>query len=104
MTAPDKILTAVTYAFGVTTAEISGKSRLRHITEARQAAMLLMRDFAGMTLMEIAAAMKRTHPTVIHGIANARFLIGIDIPFTVCYHKARCLLVTTNKLLHEKEI
>jgi chromosomal replication initiator protein len=63
----DRILTAVCDAYGVKPKDVRGQRRLRSIVLARQVAMALARDPAGLPLKTIGAYFGgRDHSTVLH--------------------------------------
>jgi chromosomal replication initiator protein len=65
----DLILEETSAYFGLTRAEICGKSRSRPLTTARHIAMYLMREQNGLSLVKIGEIFGgRDHTTVIHGI------------------------------------
>lgn len=63
---PDAIIRRVAAAFGVSEKELLGPSRLRNVLRARQVAMYLTRELAGLSLPRIGAAFGRDHTTVLH--------------------------------------
>lgn len=62
----DAIIRRVAAAFGVSEKELLGPSRLRGVLVARQVAMYLVRELAGLSLPRIGAAFGRDHTTVLH--------------------------------------
>ncbi len=64
---PGRIIETVASYFGVTAAELKGKTRAREIVVPRQIAMYLIREETDITLAEIGHALGgRDHTTVIH--------------------------------------
>lgn len=67
----DQVLDDVARAFGVTVAEIKGRTRTQRITLARQVAMYLYRSLLELSLKEIGAALGgKDHTTVMHSIGK----------------------------------
>lgn len=54
--------------FGVSVADLSGKTRARPIATARHVAMYLVRECTGMSLIKIGELFDRDHSTALHGI------------------------------------
>lgn len=61
------IARAVSDATGIRLGEIMGQSRKRPIVEARHLVMFLARQ-QGITYTAIAAAMRKDHTTIVHGV------------------------------------
>lgn len=64
--------------YGVTAKDIIGRSRLPHLVEARQAAMMFARD-EGVGLEDVGAHMDRDHTTVLHGERRARERLAANV-------------------------
>lgn len=62
----DAIIGRVAVVFGVSEKELLGPGRLRGVLLARQVAMYLARELAGLSLPRIGAAFGRDHTTVLH--------------------------------------
>lgn len=62
------IIHAVAQAFVIPTASLWSEDRRIATTQARQAAMILMRTHLDMTLQAIGAVFRRDHGTVIHAL------------------------------------
>ena len=72
MTSIALIQRATAAYFGVTTADLTGPTRLRHIVTARWLAMLIVRQRLGNSLPRIGRAFGgRDHTAVMHGIRQA---------------------------------
>lgn len=63
-----RILRAVARAYNFTPAQLCSPARPAELAEARQVAMLLMRE-ARATVEEVGRALERHHTTVTHGVA-----------------------------------
>ncbi|MEO0108320.1 MAG: chromosomal replication initiator protein DnaA, partial [candidate division WOR-3 bacterium] len=78
-TSRELILERVCETFGVSLAEVNGRSRTRRITIARQAAMYLYRNLLGMSLKEIGGHFgSRDHTTVLHSISKIEQQKSVD--------------------------
>ena len=63
----------VAAAFGVAASELRGRSRQRHLVEARQVAMYVLREATGLSLPAIGRALGgRDHTTVMHALERVR--------------------------------
>lgn len=70
---PNDVITAVADTFGVGVVALSGPGRSQHLAFARQAAMLLLRDYLPwLSTEEIGRLLKRDHTTVLYGVQAAR--------------------------------
>lgn len=65
-------------AFGVTVADIKGRSRQRHHVRARQAAFYVASKVTPMSMLEMGRRLDRDHSTVIHSIGLIAALIERD--------------------------
>ena len=74
----EEIMHRVARATGVTVAELRSRAKHKTLAEARQLAMLLMRDVEGMSLPEIGRMLDRDHTTVMHGIRSAKENLEFD--------------------------
>jgi chromosomal replication initiator protein len=63
----ETILRAVCAEFGVTKDDLLSKKREATISQARQIAMFLLREDAGLTVARIGRELERDHSTVLHG-------------------------------------
>jgi len=61
------ILSAVCAEFGVSKDDLLSKKREAQISQARQIAMFLLREDAGLTVARIGRELERDHSTVLHG-------------------------------------
>ena len=62
-----QVIDATARAFDLTSTDLIGKNRVKHINEARQVAMYLARELTESSLLQIGSAFgKRTHSTVHH--------------------------------------
>ncbi len=64
----EKILASVSAKYGVTEAEIKGKSRRREITNARHVSIYFIRKFTGFSLKQIANIFGRDHTTIMSSL------------------------------------
>ncbi len=66
---PDEIMRQVASRYNVTVAQILSDTRLREVVEARNAAMMLLRDVLGLSYNDIGRMLgSRAHTTVLHGL------------------------------------
>jgi chromosomal replication initiator protein len=72
------IVRRVGKVFGVAEQDLLGASRLRSILRARQVAMYLAREVAGLSLPRISAAFARDHSTVLHACRKIVEIMGAD--------------------------
>lgn len=76
---PDQVLARVAEAFGVTVAELRGRSRRTFIAHARQAAMLALIRLTDLSSGEIGEQLDgRDHSTVLYGVAAAEDRMATD--------------------------
>ena len=73
-----QILEIVASETGLTVADIKGDSRLPSVSDARQLAMLALREHTNLSLPGIARVLNRTHSTVMHGIDRARRAVATN--------------------------
>lgn len=79
---PDQILSRVAEAYGVTVADLRGRSRKPQIVQARQAAMLALRRLTDLSSGEIGEQLDgRDHSTVLYGAAQAEARLLADDDF-----------------------
>jgi chromosomal replication initiator protein len=69
------ILTTTASYFGLTRADLVGKSRSRPLTTARHVAMYLTRECTGLSLLKIGELFDRDHTTVMHGLKKVEALM-----------------------------
>jgi chromosomal replication initiator protein len=75
----EAVLQAVCAYFGLGRPVLLGKSRAMGIAQARQVAMYLLREDAGLTVIQVGHALSRDHSTVLHGYSQvARALTAGD--------------------------
>src|ERR671937_915840 len=80
----ETVLQAICDYYGVSRPMLLGKSRELTVAQARQVAMYLMREDAGLTSSQIGQELGRDHSTVLHGHARiASALKGGDAIMTV---------------------
>lgn len=70
--AASEVVAVVAAHFGVTAGELISASRRREVTEARQAAMLVLHDHMGYSYSDVGRMLDRDHTTVMAGVARAR--------------------------------
>ncbi|MGI8496213.1 MAG: chromosomal replication initiator protein DnaA [Gemmatimonadaceae bacterium] len=91
----DTIQQAVAKEFGVTVEGLRSKTRTKHLTVPRQAAMSLIRDLLGLQLVEIGAAFGgRDHSTVIHSLERVETTRATDSRFKQRMEQLREHLLT----------
>jgi chromosomal replication initiation ATPase DnaA len=66
----EAVLQAICDYYGVTRPMLLGKSRELTVAQARQVAMYLLREDAGLTANQIGQELGRDHSTVLHGHAR----------------------------------
>ena len=75
----DSIIDSVTLSLGVERMQLKAKTRLRHIVEARQIAIFLIKKHTNMSLAEIGRLFGgRDHTTAIHSIQVVNDLCDSD--------------------------
>ena len=77
----DKIFAAVEKKYNVKKAELSGKSRVKEIANARHIAIYLIRNITEMSLPNIGKLFNRDHATVMSSIDNVESRIGSSSQF-----------------------
>jgi len=65
--APSDVLAGVEAYLGVSREALLGRSRVQHIARARQVAMFLLREEAGLSSPEVGRLLNRDHSTVLYG-------------------------------------
>lgn len=75
---PEAIIQKVSAYYGVTYAEIMGKSRTKPIVFPRQMAMYLSRQYTSMSLPELGRVFGRDHTTVINAIERVKLAQAMD--------------------------
>ncbi|MGH9165941.1 MAG: helix-turn-helix domain-containing protein [Acidimicrobiales bacterium] len=69
----DQIIAAVAAAFGIAPEQLLATGRTRHVVDARQVAMYVLREVRGLSYPAIGAAVGgRDHTTVMHGVERVR--------------------------------
>lgn len=70
---PNDVLEAVAETFGVSVTELTSTSRAQLVVYARQAAMLIMRDYLPwLSSQDIARVFDKDHTTILWGVSAAR--------------------------------
>ena len=87
------IVKRVAAAFGVKEAELLGPSRFRAVLRARQVAMYLVRELAGLSLPRIGAAFGRDHTTVLHACRKVEDETAVDLGLAKRVQEIRSTLV-----------
>lgn len=83
----DLIIKHVSEKLSITIEEIKGKSRLRHIVEARQMCMYLVKERLNYSLTGTANIFKKHHSTVIHALTTIDDLCESDKTFKEKFYK-----------------
>ncbi len=79
---PQDVLDAAAETFGLKAADLTGPSRTQIVVAARQAAMLILRDYIPwLSLQDIGRVMRRDHTTIIYGVATARERGRAEVPY-----------------------
>ena len=68
----EKIIDGVSNTFGVTSSDIKSDKRQAEITQARQAAMYIIKEITDLTLKDIGGYFGKNHATVVHSIKQCR--------------------------------
>lgn len=68
----DKIIDSVSNAFGVTSSDIRSDKRQAEITQARQAAMYIIKEITDLTLKDIGGYFGKNHATVVHSVKQCK--------------------------------
>ncbi len=68
----EKIVDAVSNTFGVTSSDIRSDKRQAEITQARQAAMYVIKEITDLTLKDIGGFFGKNHATVVHSVRQCR--------------------------------
>lgn len=91
---PAEVIKVVSGVFNITSADMMGKKRTAKISEARQVAMLLLREMTDIPLTQIGDALGgRQHSTVIAGIKRAQQACDNDPQLCELIQAARAQLV-----------
>ena len=72
----EAVLSAVCDYYGLPRQILLGKSREMTVAQARQVAMYLLREDAGLTATQVGQELSRDHSTVLHGYARIASAIG----------------------------
>jgi chromosomal replication initiator protein len=84
---PRDLIASVASAFDVTVADLSGRSRQRHIAEARQAAAWVLRRASPLSLEQIGRLLGgRDHTTIIHAVAQIEQRVAADPAYAAQLH------------------
>ena len=84
---PQGLIAAVADAFDLTPADLTGPSRLRHITEARQAAAWVLRRASPLSLSQIGHLLGgRDHTTIGYSLTQIERRIADDPTFAAQLH------------------
>jgi len=83
-----EILDAVSAAFCIHISDITGRSRVKAIAEARHAYMSILRNVTNLTLVQVGSLMGRDHSTVINSCNTASDLLETDRAFAQRYRNA----------------
>ena len=68
----EKIIDGVSSAFGVTSSDIRSDKRQAEITQARQAAMYIIKELTDLTLKDIGGYFGKNHATVVHSVRQCK--------------------------------
>ncbi len=68
----EKIIDSVSNSFGVTSSDIKSDKRQAEITQARQAAMYIIKEITDLTLKDIGGYFGKNHATVLHSVKQCR--------------------------------
>jgi chromosomal replication initiator protein len=75
---PQQILEATSNIFGITKDQILGRSRQKHIAEARQIAMYLCRNKLDLSFPAVAQIFDRDHTTILHANRKIEETLSLD--------------------------
>ncbi len=79
---PDAIIAEVSRFFGYDEAIIRGPSRSRQVVNARNIAMYLIRNIAGLSTIEIGKIFDRDHSTAVHSLDQVNAKLQTDASFS----------------------
>ena len=68
----EKIIDSVSNSFGVTSSDIKSDKRQADITQARQAAMYIIKEITDLTLKDIGGYFGKNHATVLHSVKQCK--------------------------------
>ncbi|MBQ6067084.1 MAG: chromosomal replication initiator protein DnaA [Clostridia bacterium] len=68
----EKIIDSVSNSFGVTSSDIKSDKRQAEITQARQAAMYIIKELTDLTLKDIGGYFGKNHATVLHSVKQCK--------------------------------
>ena len=68
----EKIIDGVSNTFGVTSSDIRSDKRQAEITQARQAAMYIIKEITDLTLKDIGGYFGKNHATVVHSVRQCK--------------------------------
>jgi chromosomal replication initiator protein len=86
----EALLQAICEYYGISRCMLLGKNREVTVAQARQVAMYLLREDAGLSATQVGQELARDHSTVLHGHARiARALAGGDALMTVVLDSIR---------------
>ena len=68
----EKIIDGVSNTFGITSSDIKSDKRQAEITQARQAAMYIIKELTDLTLKDIGGYFGKNHATVVHSVRQCR--------------------------------
>ena len=68
----EKIIDSVSNSFGVTSSDIKSDKRQAEITQARQAAMYIIKEITDLTLKDIGGYFGKNHATVLHSVKQCK--------------------------------
>jgi chromosomal replication initiator protein len=84
---PRDLIASVAAAFDLTSADLIGRSRMRHIVSARQAAAWVLRNASPLSLEEIGHLLGgRDHTTIGYSIAQIERKIANDVQLRAELH------------------
>jgi chromosomal replication initiator protein len=89
-----EVLKATSVVFGVSVEDLVGKKRTAKVSEARQIAMLVLRELTDLSLVQIGEALGgRQHSTVISGVKRAEKSCKAEAGLRALYDEVRGMLV-----------
>lgn len=77
----EKIIDGVSNAFGVTSSDIKSDKRQAEITQARQAAMYIIKELTDLTLKDIGGYFGKNHATVVHSVRQCKEKMDESVSF-----------------------
>tara|TARA_B110001469_G_scaffold43669_1_gene43034 strand:+ start:54 stop:392 length:339 start_codon:yes stop_codon:yes gene_type:complete len=82
---PFQCVQSVANAYGMPTNVLLGRSRVSHVSEARQVVMFILVRRRGMSASGVGRFLKRNHGSVLHGLKTVAGWLEVDAQFRARY-------------------